>query len=344
MDRSESSTKTNSIKSTAVVTKFLLQMFDAAGLDTDLIVRTATIGTDVVSDEQGRIPHQQILRMWDAAMEQSEDRDFGLHLAATVRTVPFNTAGYLAMSAQTLRNMLESIGRYVGLFSDMGRFELVESGSVAVVTFDLSGGLAPNRTHSDFWMIYFIRSVDDLVGWKLPILEIGFRHAEPQDTSEYERVLPANYRFGQRDNYFTFDKSFLDRENLNADPVVHQILEDQANRQLNDLKGQAVLQRVRRAIFDAFPASNIELEGVAASLGMTARTIQRHLAKDKTSFRQLVDQSRRDYAESTLRETDQPISEIAYRLGYLDLSSFYRAFKRWNGTTPVEFRERGRHL
>lgn len=317
-------------------------MFDAAGLDAELIVERSAIGSDVVEDSDGRIPHQKILSMWNVAAELSEDADFGLHLASIVPTVPFNTVGYLVMSARDLEEMLGSITHYVGLFSDLGRFNLSVSGEEACVTFDLSGGFAPNRTHSDFWMLYFIRSLNDLIGWDLPILEIGFRHPEPPGVSEYVSVMKTGFVFDQCDNFFKFNKSHLKRANLNADPIVHGILEDQASRQLSALQENTILHRVRRAIFDAFPARDIELDDVSATLHMTPRTVQRHLAKEGTSFRQLVDQARRDYAESVLRETDQPISEIAFRLGYLDLSSFYRAFKRWSGTTPVEFREQSR--
>lgn len=327
-------------KSTAVVSKFLIQMFDAAGLDTNAIFENSEIDQNILEDSSGRIPHAKILNMWTLAAEMSGDPLFGLHLANVVPTVPFNTVGYLAMSAPDLRQTLMSIGQYVRVFSDIGKFELTVNTDTATVSFDLSGGYEPNQTHSEFWMTFLIRSLRDLIGWELPILEIGFRHNGQIDLDDYRQVIEAEYQFGQRENYFTFNEQHLSRPNINADPSVHLVLEGQATKQLGALKEAPIIDRIRRAIFDAFPAKVIELEDVAAVLNMTPRTIQRHLAKEGTSFRDLLDSLRREYAESSLRETELSVSEIAFRLGYLDLSSFYRAFKRWNGVTPIEFREK----
>ncbi len=326
-------------RSTAVVTRFLYRMFSGAGLDADLIFERCGIDTTNFSDTKHRISHEKLLHMWEVAGELSNDPDFALHLAAEVPMAPFNAAGYLAMTSKNLRETLSSLQKYIKIFTDDGSVTVIENDELTRVSIDLSGGFPPNRQHTDFWQVYFYRNFNSTIGWDVPLAEVGFRHKKPADTQAYEEIFNCKITFGQKENYVLFPSVYLDYQTINSDSAMHKVHEMQAIQHLHALTEVGILNKVKRTIFESLPAKDIELKHVAKLLNLTPRTVQRNLASEGTTFKQLVDEARKDYTLVEMRNTEFSVSEVAFRLGYRDLSSFYRAFKRWTGTTPVEYRE-----
>jgi AraC-like DNA-binding protein len=318
----------------------LYRLYEGSGLDTDLIFKRSEIDIQQFDDPLYRIPHDKLMRMWEIAAELSGDPNFSLHLARDVPNVlPLNTAGYLAMSSRNLREMLESLKRYMKILSDVGHLRIKESDNLANVTIDFSGGKNSNRQHSDFWQAFFYRMINANIGGEMPLIEVGFRHDKPQDTSAYTEYFHCELKFGQPENYFLFPRVYLDYQLISADPSIHKIHEQQATKQLHELTEKGILNKVKRLIFESLPAENVELKDISESLNLTPRTVQRHLADEGTTFKKLADEARKEYTISEIENTDLAIAEIAYQLGYRDLSSFYRAFKRWTGKTPINYRE-----
>ncbi len=326
-------------RSTAVVTRFLYRMFSSAGLDADQVFELSHIDTALLEDSQYRVSHEKLLHMWEVAGELSHDKDFSLHLATEVPMAPFNAAGYLAMTSKNLRETIASLQKYLKIFTDNGSIKVTEDNGIARVMIDLSGGCQPNRQHTDFWQVFSYRTFNSIIGWELPLSEAGFRHDHPGDTVVYEAILKCPLKFNQESNYFSFPSVYLDYQTVSADSAIHKVHEMQAVQQLHALTETGILNKVKRVVFEALPAKNIELSDVAEHLNLTPRTVQRNLAGEGTTFKKLVDEARKEYTLAEIRDTEFSISEVAFRLGYRDLSSFYRAFKRWTGTTPINYRE-----
>jgi len=88
------------------------------------------------------------------------------------------------------------------------------------------------------------------------------------------------------------------------------------------------------------PSGTPKDDEIAKALLLSARTFQRKLAEQGTNFTELLGQVRRELAEHYIADPDIPVTEISYLLGFSDVSSFSRAFKRWTGTPPAAFRDR----
>lgn len=328
------------VRSTAVVTRFLHKIYSVSGLDADEIFRMADIDLSLIEDPNYRVPHCKLLTMWEIAGDLSSDPDFGLHLSEKSPAPPFNAAGYMAMTSKNLRQMLDVLHKYINIFTDRGEFLLKVSGDEAMVCIDVTGGLQPSRQHSDFWQAFFYKNISNNIGWQLPLSGVGFRHEKPDDVSQYEKIFKAPIKFSQKINYFVFPSVYLDYEVISADTNMNKYHEQQAIQHLNALTEIGIVNKVRRIIFEMLPAKDVELQYVADKLNLTARTVQRNLASEGITFKKILDEARKDHTISEIKDTTYSVSEIAYRLGYRDLSSFYRAFKRWTGLTPVEFREK----
>jgi AraC-like DNA-binding protein len=117
-------------------------------------------------------------------------------------------------------------------------------------------------------------------------------------------------------------------------------MHDQLNMDyLAKLREGSLVHRVKAGIIDSLPSGPVANEKVARELGMSVRSLQRRLAEAGTSFRDLLDTSRQEMAQSYIREPEIELVEIAFLLGFSDQSAFSRAFKRWTGNSPNEVRK-----
>ena len=113
-----------------------------------------------------------------------------------------------------------------------------------------------------------------------------------------------------------------------------------ADQQMRALpRGDDLLARARGLIARRLRQPPVELEWVATQLATSPRSLQRRLAASELSFSQLIEQVRRELAETYLRDAAMSLTDIAFLLGYSEQSAFQRAFKRWTGLTPAQFRE-----
>jgi AraC-like DNA-binding protein len=173
--------------------------------------------------------------------------------------------------------------------------------------------------------------------------EVRFRHEQPEYADEYERVYGCPVRFAQIANEIVFARRLLDLPQLHRDELLLDLLRERADQLLADTHAT---ERLAERIVDGLKLE-LQLGGtdparVAQRLGMTLRSLQRRLQASSLSLSRLIDEARREEACAALRRGDVPIKDLAHRLGFSEPSAFHRAFKRWTGMTPAQFRERPR--
>jgi len=172
--------------------------------------------------------------------------------------------------------------------------------------------------------------------------EVRFQHSAPADTSEHARIFRCPVQFDQPDNALVFPRRLLAAPLSQADAQVRGMLDAYADRLLAELnQGHGVLDRARLELARQLPEQGPDLEAIAAALALTPRTLQRRLREGGLSFSQLVDETRQQLALHYLRDPALELAEIAFLVGFSEAGSLARAFRRWTGTSPGEYR---RHL
>jgi AraC-like DNA-binding protein len=161
----------------------------------------------------------------------------------------------------------------------------------------------------------------------------------PNDITEYERVFGCLTTFNKDEVAIILKKEHVEEEIVTADYDLLRILvahAEEKSQQINQESGFVTLvkQSVLKLVKPEFPT----LEQVAGHLNISPRTLQRRLKEEGCIYKELIDQLRQEFAINYLKKPDLNIGDIAYLLSYADTSAFTRAFKRWKGKTPNEYR------
>jgi AraC-like DNA-binding protein len=169
-------------------------------------------------------------------------------------------------------------------------------------------------------------------------LAARFSHPGPLDPGEHTAILRCPVAFDAPDSGLLISTADLAARSVHAEPDTLRATQRIAAERLAALDDSSTAQRVRDLLAREPGKEPPDLHEAAHGLHMSSRTLQRRLNEEGTSYRGVVDDDRRERSCRELLESDLSIHDIALRVGFSDVSAFYRAFRRWTGATPAEFR------
>jgi AraC-like DNA-binding protein len=296
-----------------------------------------------IKHAEDRVPvdvaHQALL----FAVAHTEDADLGLKAARRIILGDVGAIDYVVSSATTVRSAIEQTSRYARLINDVLDVKLEEEGSIALVR--LENRVALPRAAADFQVGAFFRNhVSAWLGSRLGELTVWFTHDCPADLGEYERTFdPAQVRFSASVLAFAFDRRILEQPLPKADPNLQAMLVPYADQMLSALPpAHDVTANVRSLVGLQLAEGGPDVGKVAARLGMSLRTLARRLEDEGTTFRELVDDVRQQLALELVSRRAATFSEISDQLGFSQVAAFHRAFRRWTGQTPLDYRRGAR--
>ena len=172
-------------------------------------------------------------------------------------------------------------------------------------------------------------------------IEVAFKHTPPENLDSHHRAFGCPVLFNQPDNVITYKTTDLERRTAKADKNINQFLIDRVEEETSrlDIGKDRIVQDVEKLIVDALPSGIPSIVRLSEDLGMSNRTLTRRLSENGTTFRNLIKNSQEAVAKELLKNSEHSIGEIAFETGFSEQSAFNRAFKRWTGLSPVEFRK-----
>ena len=190
------------------------------------------------------------------------------------------------------------------------------------------------------WILAALLAIGrELTGSQLAPVEVHFPYPQSQAGRERYPGVEGHERWQRARPALVLSKLDLDRAVVEADPDLGRYLERYAESVLRSLASEKPVSRqVREAIWTELKTGQPTLEQVAVDLHVSPRTLQRRLNSEGTSFSDLLEELRRSMAKLLLHRNDLAIHEVAFLLGYSEPSAFYRAFRRWQNTSPQAFR------
>lgn len=249
--------------------------------------------------------------------------------------------GYLAFNQPTLRHALDILCQNADLVMRGASYTLEVSPPIATLHYSMDTGEAPLPFDAEMQVSAIVSALRDKAQ-DCRIHQLNFTGRPEAGVAEMRRFFNARCLFGQPTNAVIFDARSLDKPLRKADVQLRDTLVE--------LMGLAGIERQETDIISSLRAeialhladNDCGIEQLANTMNMTPRTLQRHLTSYGHSFTSLRDDVRRTKAISMLEHSSLPIGEISYRLGYTEVSSFYRAFRGWTGTAPGKYRDGAR--
>lgn len=291
-----------------------------------------------------RLPMEAVNELLAGAIHITGDPDLGLKAAREIVPGEYGVMEYAARSAATWREACETVGRFMHLLNDALRFSLhVDADKVFI---ELDSRVPLPRASADFQSAAL--HIGGSYLWApnfAPDYEVWFSHPQPEDVSEYERTfVGGKLCFGAPVNGFVCPSSYLAYRPHSADPHLHALISKQADAMLAELpRTQVLTERVRDLMVRELSRGAPGLADIARRVSMSERTLSRHLEAEGTSFKHLLDDLRQRLALRYVRQAELSFSEIAFLLGFSQVSAFHRAFRRWTGQTPNEYRLAANH-
>ncbi|MDO9235423.1 MAG: AraC family transcriptional regulator [Aquabacterium sp.] len=279
---------------------------------------------------------------WQGFLEKAakalDDPLLGLHLGRTIKPEHLGVLGYVIQACRDAGSALLRWQQFEKLVTNMANLHLhMEGASVVLewVTSHQSDGWLSDETV----MVASVELCRKVVAESFALEEVCFLCPPPQDVSPYLDYFGCPVRFAQPEMSIRLAATHLALPMRQADEALQSFMEQQAKAMLAELPPMDDLEEtVRRAIARLAREGEISIERVAGDLNLTSRSLHRKLAKLGCNFRGLREDTRRLLAQDYLKDPRLALGEVAWLLGYSELSAFSRAFKRWTGHSPSEVR------
>jgi AraC-like DNA-binding protein len=337
-----------------VATRALLEACGRLGLDPAAIAARAGLPGPRLDDPDARLPADVADAVWREAWAASGDPALALRAAEATPFGAFRVLDFLGATGATVGEGLARVAAYFPLVDPRGAFAVERSpGAVSVSFRSLLGPVPPPA--QEYTLAILVSRVRHVAAAP-PALEVRFAFPRPAAVAEHVRVLGVEPAFGAAEAAVVLARATWDGPTRAADPGLFAALDLHAR----TLAARAAPQedavglapgapsprgaglgrgQVRAAIGEELPGREPALAAVARRLGTSARTLQRRLAEEGTTFAALVDEVRRQRAEAFLAAPDVSIAEVSWLVGFAEQSAFTRAFRRWTGAAPDAWRK-----
>ncbi len=309
------------------------------GIDVGALLREAGIAPGLMADPAGRVPSSQYAALWLGLVRAMDDEFFGMD-SHPMKPGSFTLMSQAVLSAATVEQGLKRALRFLASVLDDMHGTVTREGERAAVVLTERG--APRRafTYCTFWLILHGLTCW-LAGRRIPILAADFRCEAPDYVDDYQTLFTHELRFGRPRTRIVFAAAFLDLPVRRSIAELNAFLRKApANILVKYRSNDSLTVRVRQALRASAPNEWPDFDSLAAALHMSSSTLRRRLDGEGQSYQSIKDSLRRDHAVRCLTRGQQSVAAIAEELGFADPSSFHRAFKKWTGLQPNEYRRR----
>lgn len=324
-----------------VSSRALLDACARLGIDVDAMLKAVPLDRSTVYDSDARIPGEKVVALWRQAYALSGDPNLALHAAEALPFGAYKVIDFLAGSSTSVGEGLTRVARYFPLINSVVGFRI--DAGVDRVTFRCSVG-APDTVplaYMEYALAAVVTRCRHAFQLRFPLERVEFAYPRPQDVSEHERIFESSVRFGTEHTQLVLARSVWNASVPRGDAGLCAVLEQHAQMLLESLpKDPGILGQTREAIHAELRGGDPSLDNVAKKLGMSNRTLQRRLRDEGVTYAEVLDDLRTSIAQVYLDQDGVSICEAGYLLGFAEQSSFSRAFKRWTGSTPGEYRQR----
>lgn len=320
----------------------IIEELDRRGGRGDALLADHLMTRRQLADPYQRIPLARYMGFLQAAAIAEGDDFLCARVGARFRPAHLGPVGLLFAASSNLRRGLQRLARWLNAWQDCTAVRVWDDEKGLVYSYRIWPEFQPRRQDSEYTLAATIAFARDAFGRAGQPVEVHLEHGAPKDAAQLTRILGIQPLFDQPDNRLIFDRAEADRSYRTEDRDLTTILERHvADLCQTETSPTNLTGKVRTFILMHLGHRPITLPMIASELGLSSRSLQRHLAHEGSSIRDLVKECRLELSRLHLREGRASNAEIAHALGYSDSTTFWRAFKSETGMTPSGYRKQG---
>jgi AraC-like DNA-binding protein len=322
------------------ITRLAYAQAKAAGLDLELLAKKAGLTLRQIEDPSVRIKVRDQISFLNLAAEALHDDLLGFHLALPSDLRELGLLYYVSASSETLSEALQRATRYSVIVNEGVCLTYVDGKDVGITLDYIGVSRHQDRHQIEFFVTVLVRLCRQLTGLRVVPARMRLTHRRDSVSPEFLEFFGRDIEFRASTDEVTFATTIRQTPVVSADPFLNKLLiayceEALARRPANLGSFRSV---VENAIVPLLPHGKAGAAEIARRLGVSRRTFARRLSLEGVNFSQVLQGLRSDLAERYLSDESLSISQIAWLLGYQEVSAFTHAFKRWTGRTPREAR------
>ena len=323
----------------AAVASALAETVQAYGVQPRELFAKAGLDVDAMQEPGARYPFRSMIRLWNEARIETGDPCIGLIAAQKIRPPALHALGLAWLASPTLLDGLRRIERYAQIVNSLARFELtIDAAQAKLAHVPQETRLQPTDEAVDAGLAIVVKMCRAIADPHFAPTAVTLRHADNGHIEQYVNYFRCPVRFSADENALYFDLETLRKPAPAGNRELAYHNDRAAERYLATLNPERVGDKVKEILLTLLPSGEATQETVASNLHKSVSTLQRQLKAEGVSYRELLEQTRRELAQQLLGEQRYALSQIAYLLGFSDQGNFSRAFKRWTGRSPAAFR------
>ena len=327
----------------APATNLLWKYLESQGVDPEPIYREAGINPALLYNPKARIKVEKVDRMWALAIEHIKDPCFAIEMARFWHPSMIGALGYAWLASSNLRRALHRAVRYIDVVSEDIELALADTPAGLRVTLGLEKSVFTLPQHHDLVMTILMHMARFNYGEELKPTEVKLAHAAPDCAGRFDDYFGIAVEFDADNTCLTLARADADLNLSSANKEIALMHDEMLMKYLIEIKKGDIVEQVKSIILENLPDGHVTDEMVARELNLSERSMQRRLQERHTTFRSLLDSVREMVAKQYIRNPMNRMSDIAFLLGFSEQSAFSRAFKKWTGKSPVEYRDSVRH-
>jgi AraC-like DNA-binding protein len=311
----------------------------AAGLPLAPLLEKAGLTAAEIEDASRWIEVSAQVKFLKIAADALQDDLLGFHLSQDFDLREIGLLYYIMSSSDSFADAMSNGERYTRIVNE--GIGIKFDASRVVITLGCAGaGRLSDRHQFEFWMFSIVRICRQITGSRLAPRQFRFRHFREATPPECRAFLGCEVTYGADVDEIILPAQVNTLPMIGTDPYLHEMLVQYADEALANRTPErtSVRSKVEHVIGPLLPNGKAKASTIAKELGVSHRTLARLLAAEGQTFSGILDQNKADLAKSYLTHGDLSISQIAWLLGYREVSTFTHAFKRWYGITPSELR------
>jgi AraC-like DNA-binding protein len=315
----------------------LLEGLESLGLDGDALCRDVGLARERLRHPGCRIDARLLVQLFAIAEARTADRLIGLHVAEHIRLG--SLPSYLIGSQNTVADALTVQSRIQVLLLGATAVSIHHRDTATYVTLDAGSPPRDVRHLTEYCLASSCRLLRWLTVRAARPDEVHFRHSRAGAAAEYERIFGCPVRFTMRENGALLARATLAEALVSTNEELASELERAARTEMGSRAVAAFRDAVVRALrADRMDRAGSRREVIARRLGVSARTLQRRLEDEGTSFGEVLDDTRRQTALALLADPALSVAEVSSSVGYAEQFAFNKAFRRWTGRSPSAYR------